>query len=101
MLAPLRVIYITESGKGVQAGFTAGSRHFRKATDRNRIKRLLRESFRLHQSILNEATSGLKLSVFFVYANNDLPDQQELHLKMKAVLQKLQSIIHEATPLHS
>ena len=51
---PIRISYKEVPGQAtaLQAGFSVSSRNFRKAVDRNRIKRLLRESYRKQKSIL-------------------------------------------------
>lgn len=75
----------------VQAGFGAGSRHFKKAVDRNRIKRLCREAYRLQKQPLVDhlASRGLTLAVFFVYIGKDLPDFQTVTGKIGVILRKL------------
>ncbi|HEV2478783.1 MAG TPA: ribonuclease P protein component [Puia sp.] len=75
----------------VQAGFGAGSRHFKKAVDRNRIKRLCREAYRLQKQPLVDhlAARGLTLAVFFVYIGKDLPDYQTITGKIGVILRKL------------
>lgn len=75
----------------VQAGFGAGSRHFKKAVARNRIKRLCREAYRLQKQPLVDhlASRGLSLAVFFVYIGKELPDYQTVTGKIAVILQKL------------
>jgi len=75
----------------LQAGFGAGSRHFKRAVDRNRIKRLSREAYRQQKQDLTRRLEerGLSMSVFFIYTGKDLPDYATVTQKIGVVLQKL------------
>ena len=75
----------------VQAGFGAGSRHFKRAVDRNRIKRLSREAYRLQKQELISwlEAKGSHLAVFFIYTGKDFPDQATVTQKIGVILQKL------------
>jgi ribonuclease P protein component len=99
---PLRVSYafIPYIETSLQAGFSASSRHFGRSTDRNRIKRLLREAYRLQKHTLQEATvqHNAKLALFFVYVGKDLPDYAIVSEKIGVILQRLTGIVHEADP---
>jgi ribonuclease P protein component len=75
----------------LQAGFGASSRHFKKAVDRNRIKRLGREAYRLQKGpLLQRLTEkGLSLAVFFIYTGRELPEYATVSEKIGVILQKL------------
>ena len=75
----------------IQIGFGVSSRHFKKAVDRNRIKRLGREAFRLQKHPLagHLTKKGLSLALFFVYIGKDLPDYPMITGKIGVILQKL------------
>jgi len=75
----------------LQAGFGAGSRHFKKAVDRNRIKRLTREAYRLQKQPLIDLLTqkGLSMSLFFVYTGKELPDHGTVKERVGVALQKL------------
>jgi ribonuclease P protein component len=75
----------------LQAGFGASSRNFKKAVDRNRIKRLSREAYRLQKHALLDhlKDKGGSLAVFFIYTGKDLPDYKTVTEKIGVALQKL------------
>lgn len=95
---PLKVFYGVlppETEETVPAGVGVSARNFSKAVDRNRIKRLLREAYRLNKSVLHDAlnTDQKKAAVFFLYVGKEKPEFAGLNETMTLVLQKLISAI--------
>ena len=93
---PLKVFYMMVSGavQPLQAGVGVSSRNFKKAVDRNRIKRLLREAYRLNKSEL-QATLALhnnQAILFFLYVGKEMPDFDIANDKMKLVLKKVAAV---------
>lgn len=95
---PIKLIYTLEatetnklealSNGMVQAGVGAPSRIFRKAVQRNRVKRLLREAYRLEKpNFLNQVNlNNKKLDLFFLYTDAQVLSQLEIQSKLKEVL---------------
>jgi len=83
----------------VKVGVGVSSRHFKKAVDRNRIKRLLRESYRLNkQSLLQFAVErDKKVIVFLLWLDRSLPELVVLQNKMPVLLDKLIKLLSEKT----
>jgi len=99
---PLRVICIYNAdekyGSGIQAGFSVSSKNFKNATNRNRIKRLMREAYRLQK---NELTSTVqknnkRLAIFFIYTGSELPQYNLIFEKIGVAIQRVQKNTNEA-----
>jgi ribonuclease P protein component len=75
----------------VQAGVGCSSRTFKKAVHRNRIKRLLREAWRLNKAPIYELAQNQNkgISLFILYTGKELPQQQELLQVLPFLLQKM------------
>ena len=95
---PIRLIYtiepiissaITPSLTSLlQAGVGAPSRTFRKAVQRNRVKRLLREAYRLEKPnfISQAALYNKRVNLFFLYTDASVLTQLEIQAKVKEAL---------------
>nr|WP_321233933.1 ribonuclease P protein component [uncultured Psychroserpens sp.] len=86
---PLRMVYLkTEfDDETVQfkTGVSVSKRNFKKAVDRNRIKRLLREAYRLNKSAyFNNILSSYALMI--LYIGKDGTDFDSVETKMKELL---------------
>jgi ribonuclease P protein component len=95
---PIRLIYTIEpipsTGDNLsltsllQAGVGAPSRTFRKAVQRNRVKRLLREAYRLEKPnfISQAALDNKRVNLFFLYTDALVLTQVEIQGKLKEAL---------------
>lgn len=96
---PLRVGYVfTEKLEHpLQAGFGVSSRQFKRSVQRNRIKRLMREGYRLQKNELQEVVQNknLQLALFIIYVGRELPDYATVSEKMQVALNRLLRIVHE------
>lgn len=85
---PLRMVYIqTEHSSKfpVQVGVSVPKRNFKSAVDRNRIKRLLRETYRKEKYTVYNAVN--KPHVFMIsYIAKDAWSYADLEVKMKKLL---------------
>lgn len=78
-------------------GVTVSRKKFRKSVDRNFVKRLLRESYRLHkpdfQRLLSDTFPGADF--MFIYNASQKPEFGRMHEEMAGILKKLASKVRK------
>ncbi|MDR1792740.1 MAG: ribonuclease P protein component [Bacteroidales bacterium] len=87
---------LTESKEQkVRIAISAPKKYFKRAVDRNRIKRLTREIFRLNKHILyqQDKFKNYQLDIFFIYSEEVLLSFDVLQKKMLTLLNKLSTDI--------
>ena len=86
---PIKLIYLQidhQSPYKIQAGVSASKRNFKKAVDRNRIKRLLRDVYRKNKYLIYDSKHTKKHIFMFIYQGKTELDYSILEEKMKRVL---------------
>lgn len=76
----------------VQVGFTASTKKFPHAVDRNRVKRLTRECWRLQKQEFYDVLQqhSKQLAIFFIYTDKKIAPYATLHHKISVILKKLE-----------
>lgn len=86
---PLRLVFmpLTEAGISTQAGFSVSKRTFKKAVNRNQVKRLMREAYRLNK---NEALSTIAqpYAFMFLFTGKEIPSFENVNKTMVQLLRK-------------
>ena len=91
---PLRVIYVEKqplSGVPVAVLVSVPKKRFKRAVKRNRLKRLIRETYRLNKNALWKSLhlSGKGLLIAFIYIGNELCDFPAMDASMKKIIAQL------------
>lgn len=96
---PLRVVYLVDeqgpiddsSSPRAQMMVSVSKKYFKRATKRNRIKRLVREAYRLHQSPLVErlAERGLYARIGWINVARELPSYNEVARGVRKGLRRI------------
>ena len=87
---PLRVVYQPSDALEAQAAIlvSVSKRRFKRAVKRNRVKRQIREAYRLHKSLLLPTLEAkqMKLAVAFIYLSDRLVPSSLIEERMKGAL---------------
>lgn len=92
---PLRLVYIEtrfEDGTPLKVGVSVSKKHFRKATDRNYYKRVLRECYRHNKHLLPvDASRGFAL--MFFYQTSERLDFEQVNQKTVQLFEKFANAV--------
>ena len=99
---PFRLVWLQSplpSQYPIQAGFTVPKRNFKKAVDRNRVKRLMREVYRKNKADLYslKSVSGSQYALLFIYSGTELPDFPITEEKIKLLLHRFAELSKKNT----
>lgn len=87
---PLIFIYQSvETEQPYQVLFSVSKKKFKRAVDRNRIKRLMRETFRLNKKDFVDALANLKVIGAFIYTAGNICDYSKMNAAQQKINQQL------------
>lgn len=85
-----RIINVEQSFP-VQVIINVPKKRFKKAVDRNRIKRLIRESYRKNKATLYDCliVKQINIQLFINFVDNNMPDYELVNTKVIGMIEKL------------
>ncbi|MGB0357708.1 MAG: ribonuclease P protein component [Flavobacteriaceae bacterium] len=86
---PLKLVFSVDGSNKLALGFGVSKRLFPRAVDRNRIKRLMREQFKLVRS--KEVYIPFSGGGFFIFEGRELPTLESLEKPMEALISQWRS----------
>ena len=93
---PVRLVYMTQNNNGTEPQMmmmvSVSKRHFKHAVKRNRVKRQIREAYRLNKHILAPATEKLEgktLSMGFIWLSDEIMPTERVEKSVINLMQRL------------
>ena len=92
VIYPLKVFYLIKSAEEVdqhQVLVSVPKKIFKRAVDRNKLKRRIKEAFRLHKQALEPLDSHKFLLIGYIYIGKEFADYSTIEDKLKRSLSRL------------
>jgi ribonuclease P protein component len=97
VVPPLKILYAYSPSSDqrqpypAQVAFSVPTRYFRKATQRNRIKRLMREAYRLekHRLYAHLLRHHKNLRWMMMYQGREIPKFEDVQQKMRLLIERM------------
>lgn len=90
---PIRAVFMPvskEAADHTQLLISVSKRHFKHAVDRNRVKRQLREAYRLNKHLLlSTLPEGQHMAIAFIWLSDDLFKSDTIQTKVKKLLLRI------------
>jgi len=94
---PLRLVYLKtdeSSDIPIKVAVSVSKRSFKRAVDRNRIKRLIREVYRLNKDVFIKETKSDNYAFIFLYTGREIPVFEELQNTLIKLSEKFKQQLH-------
>ncbi len=94
---PIRVVWLEQkevhsTAFPAQMALTVPKKNFKKAVDRNRLRRQIREAYRLNKSILYQrlTEADKSISLMFIYVGKEATSYQKIERSMIKILNQIE-----------
>ncbi|MBQ8050161.1 MAG: ribonuclease P protein component [Bacteroidaceae bacterium] len=84
---PLRAVF--RKADGGQLLISVSKRHFKHAVDRNRVKRLIREAYRLNKHLLTNQFGPGRLDLALIWMSDEMADFSTIEDRVRNLLQRI------------
>jgi ribonuclease P protein component len=84
---PVRAVFMPNGLDGVRILVSVSKRYFKRAVKRNRIKRQLREAYRLQKGLLQPLRGGLDIA--FLWTSGEVLPTEKVFQKMRSLLLRI------------
>ena len=88
---PVRAVFMPSEQDGVRIMVSVSKRYFKRAVKRNRIKRQLREAYRLQKELLLPLEGGLDIA--FLWSSGEMLPTDKVFQKMHNILLRIRETL--------